>query len=278
MARDLDPNVHLPRDKFYGCYTGLVEWNQDPLQLNRIKARVPIVHGTKEDTLIVDLPWCYVVSSQGGGVYDKGNYNAPDIGAAVIIIFEDGEPDYPVCLGTYYSMPIKMYHETGTDLEGEEDTSGGRSEPPIEAMGMIDDEPSTQVIHKDYVSGIHSEAKKKFTKMIAEHFTSEFQLKMEDKEIDGAHLKDMTIGNKNRSLRFTDGNYFKGTMLKDFDVSLELSEDGQEIRLTVFGKKVGSLLVDKKTNTLILSFDKVIIMGNTEIMGNLKNYGKTIGD
>lgn len=96
----LDPS----KDVWPGCYRGKVESIDDPDRLNRVRVRVWAIH--RDDTATPDsaLPWADV-SEVGGGGYDFGGYNPPPVGSSVWVMFEGGDSDYPVVIGTFRGVP-----------------------------------------------------------------------------------------------------------------------------------------------------------------------------
>ncbi|MCA1593612.1 MAG: phage baseplate assembly protein V [Acidobacteria bacterium] len=71
---------------FYGIYRAIVEDNADPLNVMRLKVSVP--------ELSLTLSWaspCVAVDEVG----------VPAIGTGVWVMFERGDTDFPVWLGTW---------------------------------------------------------------------------------------------------------------------------------------------------------------------------------
>jgi uncharacterized protein involved in type VI secretion and phage assembly len=79
---------------FLGKFRGVVTDNQDPLQIGRIRARVPDVTGDQECGWA--LP-CFPFAGSG-----LGWFALPNVGAGVWIEFEHGDPDYPIWAGCWY--------------------------------------------------------------------------------------------------------------------------------------------------------------------------------
>ncbi len=80
--------------RYYGKYRGTCVNNVDPMLQGRIQVIVP-------DVAIVPSSWampCFPVSGIQNGVY-----TVPPIGAGVWVEFEQGDPDYPIWVGGYYS-------------------------------------------------------------------------------------------------------------------------------------------------------------------------------
>jgi hypothetical protein len=80
--------------KYYGKYRGVVTNNVDPLQMGRIRAQVPDVLGENESGWAMPCVPC--------GVSKKVASSLPEVGAAVWIEFEQGDPDRPIWTGCFY--------------------------------------------------------------------------------------------------------------------------------------------------------------------------------
>ncbi|TAL04522.1 MAG: baseplate assembly protein [Verrucomicrobia bacterium] len=81
-------------DSFYGKYRGKVTDNRDPLQLGRIRAKVPDVLGDQESGWAMP---CFPAGGSGMGIFAL-----PKKDAGVWIEFEHGQPDYPIWSGAWY--------------------------------------------------------------------------------------------------------------------------------------------------------------------------------
>jgi hypothetical protein len=84
-----------------GIYGGVVEANNDPEQLGRLKVRVPHVYGISGSTYgsvsVDNLPWALPFGLPAGGSPDSGGCSwLPEIGDQVLLQFLDGEPEKPV--------------------------------------------------------------------------------------------------------------------------------------------------------------------------------------
>jgi hypothetical protein len=75
--------------RFYGLYRGTVTSSKDPQNKKRIKATIPQVLGTEP----TDWMWCKDNSSQSSV--------PPATGQGVWVMFEGGDPSFPVWVGTF---------------------------------------------------------------------------------------------------------------------------------------------------------------------------------
>ncbi len=85
--------------RFYGKYRGLVVDNQDPAQLGRLKLRVPSVLGGD-----IVTGWAMPCVPSGGAA-DQGFLFIPEVGAGVWVEFEEGDLEFPIWVGTFWSKP-----------------------------------------------------------------------------------------------------------------------------------------------------------------------------
>lgn len=97
-------DANKSRAIFHGIYRGYVEYINDPLQVGRIKVRIPSIHGLPDQIPTEGLPWAYMSAPFGGG-HDFGSKIIPPVGATVFVMFEAGEKDYPIVVGTWDGNP-----------------------------------------------------------------------------------------------------------------------------------------------------------------------------
>lgn len=83
-------------NRYYGKYRGKVTDNTDPLNIGRVKAKVPAVLDTEE------TGWALPVFPYGG-TSEQGSFFIPDKDANVWIEFEAGDLSYPIWTGTFFS-------------------------------------------------------------------------------------------------------------------------------------------------------------------------------
>jgi Type VI secretion system/phage-baseplate injector OB domain len=84
------------KQRFFGKYRGLVVENVDPLQVGRILAQVPDVLG---ETL---SSWALPCVPAAG--IQAGCFIVPPVGSQVWIEFEQGDPDFPIWTGGFWSL------------------------------------------------------------------------------------------------------------------------------------------------------------------------------
>jgi hypothetical protein len=82
----------ITEELFYGIYRGTVVANKDPESHRRLKVTVPQLSGS---ALTKELPWAWPkeVASMKNEV--------PEIGDGVWVMYEGGDPSYPLWVGTY---------------------------------------------------------------------------------------------------------------------------------------------------------------------------------
>jgi uncharacterized protein involved in type VI secretion and phage assembly len=81
--------------KYYGKYRGSVVQNVDPERRGRIQAMVPDVSN------VVPTTWALPCVPLAGK--NTGSYLVPQVGAAVWIEYEQGDPDYPIWTGGFWA-------------------------------------------------------------------------------------------------------------------------------------------------------------------------------
>jgi hypothetical protein len=75
--------------RFFGVYRGVVQNTADPLTKHRVQLKVPQV-------LLDEVTgWAAAVLTPGV------TPTTPDIGSGVWVMFEGGDPSYPIWIGTF---------------------------------------------------------------------------------------------------------------------------------------------------------------------------------
>lgn len=143
-----------------GCYRGKVESIDDPDQLGRVRARVWAVHRDDSNTPDAALPWAEVNESGGGG-YDYGSFNPPPVGSGVWVMFEGGDANFPVVVGTFRGVPkrnadnpnIFLVKDRQPVVEGAWKPPDEETETPKDVFEDVHDgdpHPTKRVWHKSY--------------------------------------------------------------------------------------------------------------------------------
>ena len=91
--------VHKVERRFYGKYRGFVINNDDPKQLGRLRLQVPSVLGPN-----VVTGWALPCVPYGGDG-NQGFLCIPEPGAGVWVEFEEGDLEFPIWVGTFWSEP-----------------------------------------------------------------------------------------------------------------------------------------------------------------------------
>lgn len=86
----LDSNTPEQDELLPGQYIGIVENNDDPERLGRVKVRI---HGLHDDIPVDYLPWAPIDQSFVGS--KKGSFIIPEVGTAVNVKFQDGDQYFP---------------------------------------------------------------------------------------------------------------------------------------------------------------------------------------
>jgi uncharacterized protein involved in type VI secretion and phage assembly len=85
--------------RFYGKYRGFVVNNTDPKRLGRLTLRIPSVLGPE-----VTSGWAMPCLPYGGQK-NQGFLCIPEPGAGVWVEFEEGDLEFPIWVGTFWSTP-----------------------------------------------------------------------------------------------------------------------------------------------------------------------------
>lgn len=101
--------------RFYGKYRGFVVDNEDPEKLGRLKVTVPSVLGTE-----VVTGWASPCTPYAGNA-NQGFLFIPENEAGVWIEFEEGDLEFPIWVGSFWSKPDGNTELPMTnDIEGAE--------------------------------------------------------------------------------------------------------------------------------------------------------------
>lgn len=86
-------------DRFYGKYEGVITNVDDPLEIGRVRVKVPAVLGEE-----VESGWALPCAPYGGGK-DRGLFFLPEVGDTVWVEFAAGDPSRPIWVGTFWGAP-----------------------------------------------------------------------------------------------------------------------------------------------------------------------------
>ena len=86
--------------QYFGKYRGTVLNNVDPMQMGRIQVLVPDVSG------VVPTSWAMPCMPYGG--INAGMFAVPLPGTGVWVEFEQGDPDYPIWVGTFWGSAAEV--------------------------------------------------------------------------------------------------------------------------------------------------------------------------
>lgn len=91
--------VQKVEHRFYGKYRGFVVKNDDPEHLGRLKVKVPSILGDE-----VVTGWAMPCVPYGGDA-NQGFLFIPEVDAGVWVEFEEGDLEFPIWVGTFWSKP-----------------------------------------------------------------------------------------------------------------------------------------------------------------------------
>ncbi len=114
-------------DYYPGLFKGIVQDNNDPAQLCRLRVYIPEVHGDPSSTN--DYPWALACLPYGGDHNQAANAGfgmvfIPPIKSTVWVSFEHGQLDKPVWLGCPYLNTAVKSPETPVQVLGPEPNTG----------------------------------------------------------------------------------------------------------------------------------------------------------
>lgn len=100
-----NPNITAQTDinEIHGIFRGIVEDNDDPMDLCRLRVRVPYLNGMPDAPNGIPtegLPWASACVPYAGPGY--GTVMIPEVGSTVWLIFENNSKDKPVWIGCSY--------------------------------------------------------------------------------------------------------------------------------------------------------------------------------
>ena len=150
-----------PEDKLFGIYLGRVEYHVDPMQLGRVRVRIPGLDGPPSLVRTGQLLWATLGTSSFGGGADYGTFTVPPTGSYVWVQFNGGDPDYPVVTGVATIAPTverEIFRDSNKEYPlGSISMSPSKDKPvktppvneaPAESLNMVGNNPEIYTIFK----------------------------------------------------------------------------------------------------------------------------------
>ncbi len=205
---------------FYGKYRGFVVENDDPEQLGRLRLRVPSVLGNE-----VVTGWALPCVPYGGDV-NQGMLFIPEVEAGVWVEFEEGDLEFPIWTGTFWSKP-----DGETELPKTNDPDGAEAD--------VQSPPTRKIIKTLKGHSIQIEDNDDEEMILVHEAVNNHVIKLDKDGIiisDGANSNTVTMDSNGMVVEDANGN--KVTM----DSSGLVAEEsgGNKVILSSSGIKVGS--------------------------------------
>jgi len=223
--------------RYWGKYRGFVVNNQDPAKLGRLRVRVPSVLGTD-----VVTGWAMPCVPYGGAA-DQGFLFIPERGAGVWVEFEEGDLEFPIWVGTFWSKP-----KGGSELPKPNDAHGSE-------QTKVQDPPTRKLI----------KTRKGHTLQFEDADGSEMITLY-----DGVNKHVVTLDAK--GIQITDGKHGHKITMDASSVTVEHGNSGNKIVVGSDGIKIGGgatqgLVLGKKLQENVGKF--LTDLGTHTHLGNL---------
>ena len=215
--------------RLYGKYRGFVVDNADPEQLGRLKVRVPSVLGND-----VVAGWAMPCVPYGGDA-DQGFLFIPEVGAGVWVEFEEGDLEFPIWVGTFWSKP------------------GGESELP-RSNGEVQDPPTRKIIKTKKGHTIQFEDADGEEKIIIKH--------KDDSFISIDKNGSVIIGNQQGSTILLNAKDENMMLVEQHGNTLAMTEDG-----VVIVNKDGGAAVELSGDMARVAAKEIILQGSSVALG-----------
>jgi hypothetical protein len=215
--------------RLYGKYRGFVVDNADPEQLGRLKVSVPSVLGDE-----VVTGWAMPCVPYGGDA-DQGFLFIPEIGAGVWVEFEEGDLEFPIWVGTFWSKP------------------GGESELP-KPDGEVQDPPTQKIIKTRKGHTIQLEDADGEEKIIIKHKDNSFIAIDKDGSV--------IIGNSKGSTIFLNAKDENVMLVEQHGNSVVMTADG-----IVMVNNDGSAVVELGADLARVIAKEIILQGSSVVLG-----------
>lgn len=125
---------------------GIVRSNKDPKNLGRVLVSLPIL--TVDGTMPI---WCYPFGGVGNGK-QRGWFDVPDVGSAVMIFFAYGQLDRPYYTAGPWSKPAGNT-EVPTEVQGQENKKPEKRAYETDKWRMLFDDTGAGEFHVERKGG-----------------------------------------------------------------------------------------------------------------------------
>lgn len=215
--------------RFYGKYRGFVVDNADPEKLGRLTLRVPSLLGPD-----VVTGWALPCVPYGGAV-NQGFLFVPEKEAGVWVEFEEGDLEFPIWTGTFWSKP-------SGDSELPKPNNDQGKEDPSKEDSSPQDPPTRKIIKTGAKHSIQFEdaADKEMVMLL-----------------DGKHNHVITLDKK--GITITEGVKHYVILMNDKGITMT---DGQNQHSITLAEK--AVTIDSKADVNI-NGDKIVITAKGEL-------------
>lgn len=134
---------------YNGAYKGLVRDTQDPDKLCRIRVFCPEVMGDT-DSSDYWLDWALPSYFYGSSGHGEGMAAVPEVGTAVLVEFEQGNPEYPIWKGCFPVGETPSQSSTPALAKGDTDSTVASSATILDISGSSVVVPGSDAGHSVY--------------------------------------------------------------------------------------------------------------------------------
>lgn len=212
--------------RYYGKYRGFVKNNKDPEKMGRLLVTVPSVLGKKVAV------WAFPCVPYGG-MKNRGLWFIPEKDAGVWVEFEEGDPEFPIWVGTFFSKP------------GDE-TEAPKSRKPDGKEDKVQSPPTSKMIKTEAGHTIQFEDKEGKERITIVEGKNSHVIAMDKdgvKITDGKNTHDITMDSSGIIIKCTDDNKIVMTSsgITIHGTKIKIGSDGAEEPL-VLGNQFKSVV------------------------------------